>query len=270
MKHIYFSIIFNREILSNEGTPLEVDESRFKEWEIYSKEIVEAPLIVRIDGNNFHKLTSLCRMAKPFDEMFHLSMVGTARDLMTETGLNISLAYTASDEISLLFLKKTHLPFKGRIEKILSILSSYASLALQRRLRDSFSYEGLLSFDARIVKIHARREIMEYFSWRCFESFRNFLNSYAQNLIGRKETFGMKGEEIVKELRLRGFDIRKAPKWQKYGTLIYWRHVEKKGRDAMTGKEVTVKRRRISASSIDLTSPEGRKQLEDLLSHIER
>jgi len=247
---------------------LEVDESRFKKWEIYSNEIVEAPLIVRIDGNNFHKITDRCGMAKPFDERFHLSMVETAKDLMVKTGLNISLAYTASDEISLLFLKDTHLPFRGRIEKILSILSSYASSSLQNHLRISFSYEGLLSFDARIVKIHTRQEIMEYFSWRCLESFRNFLNSYAQSLIGRKETFGMKGEEIIKKLHIRGFNVHKAPQWEKYGTLIYWRRVEKRGYNPMTRKEVTVKRRKIFASSIDLTSPHGRKDLENLLLNI--
>jgi len=247
---------------------LEVDESRFKGWEVYSKETVEAPLIVRIDGNNFHRLAESCCMNKPFDERFHLSMVETAEDLMVKTGLNIYLAYTMSDEISLLFLKDAHLPFKGRIEKILSILASYASSALQNYLRDSFSYEGLLSFDARIVKIHTRSEIIDYFSWRCLESFRNFLNSYAQNLIGRKETIGMKGEEIIKELHLRGFNVYKAPRWQKYGTLIYWRQVEKRGYNPLTGKEVIAKRRKISATSIDLTDPQGRKHLENMLLNI--
>ena len=247
---------------------MKVDESKFRGWEVYSKEAVEAPVIVRMDGNNFHKVTSRCRMAKPFDERFHLSMVKTAKDLMTETGLNISLAHTASDEISLLFLRDTHLPFKGRIEKILSILPSYASSSLQNRLREYFSYKGLISFDARIIKIHTRREVLEYFSWRCLESFRNFLNSYAQILIGRKEVFGMKGEEIVKELRLRGFDVHKAPKWQRYGTFIYWKQVEKRGYNPITRKEVTVKRRRIHESSFDLARPQGKKQLENLLPDV--
>jgi len=250
------------------GLSLEIDESRFREWEIYSKESVKAPLIVRLDGKNFRKLAGRCGFTKPFDERFHLAMMGTAEDLMTETGLNIPLVHTASDEFSLLFSRDTHLPFRGRIEKILSILSSYASSSLQNRLRESFSHHGLISFDARIVKVHMRREILEYFSWRCLESFRNFLNSYAQSLIGRRETFRMKGEEIVKELRLRGFDIHKAPQWQKYGTLIYWGQAEKRGYNPMTGEEVTVKRRRICMISIDPSSPKGRRELETLLQNI--
>jgi len=247
---------------------LEVDESRYKGWEIYSKEIIEVPFIVRIDGNNFHKITRECGMIKPFDERFHLCMMETSRDLMSKTGLNVFLAYTFSDEISLLFLNDAHLPFRGRIEKILSILSSYASSSLQNRLRDSFLYEGLISFDARIIKVHTCSEILEYYGWRCLESFRNFLNSYAQRFIGHKETIGMKGEEIVKELRLRGFDIKRAPQWQKYGTLIYWGQSEKRGYNPMTGEEVTVRRRRICTASIDLSSSQGRRKLESLISNM--
>jgi len=247
---------------------LKVDDARFKRWEIYSGETVEAPIIVRIDGNNFHKLTAICRMAKPFDERFHLSMVGTAEDLMINIGFNISLAYTASDEISLLFLKNEHLPYNGRIEKILSVISSYASSSLQNHLRDAFSYSGVISFDARIVKVHTQSEILEYFSWRCLESFRNFLNSYAQQIIGCKKTFRMKGEEIVKELHLRGFHIQEAPQWQKHGTMIYWRRIVKKGYNPITEKEVSVKRRKIFFSSIDLSSKEGRKELENIIREI--
>jgi len=247
---------------------LEIDESRFKKWEIYSNVSVEAPIIVRVDGNNFHRLARLCSMSKPFDERFHFSMVGVVRDLMKKTGLNVSLAHTASDEISLLFSGDTHLPFNGRIEKIISVISSYASSSLQNRLREVFSYRGIVSFDARIVKVHTRRDILDYFSWRCLESFRNFLNSYAQKLMGQRKAFGMKGKEVVEELRLRGFEIRRAPRWQRYGTLVYWRLVEKRGFNPMTGEEVTVKRRRIFTSSFDLLSPSGRKHLENMLSDV--
>ena len=250
------------------GISLKVDESKFKRWEIYSRVTVEAPIIVRIDGNNFHTLTTTCRMAKPFDERFHLSMVGVGKDLMANIGFNISLAHTASDEISLLFLKDEHLPYNGRIEKILSIISSYASSSLQNHLREAFSYDGLISFDARIVKVYTQSEILEYFSWRCLESFRNFLNSYAQQIIGRKETFRMKGEEMVKELHRRGFSIQEAPQWQKYGTMIYWGQIVKRGYNPITGEEVSVKRRKIFLSSIDPSSIHGRKELENIIRKI--
>jgi len=73
---------------------LGVDEVKFRRWEIYSEETVRAPIIVRVDGNNFHKITRICGMSKPLDEKFHHGMVKTAKDLMSKTGLNIYIGKT--------------------------------------------------------------------------------------------------------------------------------------------------------------------------------
>ncbi|HDM88882.1 tRNA 5'-guanylyltransferase [Candidatus Bathyarchaeota archaeon] len=245
---------------------MRIDKSKFRGWEIYSRETVKAPVIVRMDGRGFHRVADECGMESPFDERFHKSMIETAKALMMETGFNISIAYTASDEISLLFLSDSHVPFNGRIEKILSILPSYASSFLQNCLKRHFSYEKPISFDARIVKVSDPLEILEYFRWRCLNAFRNFLNAYANKVIGREETFRMKGHEIIKELYKRGFDIQRAPKWQRYGTLIYWRCIESEGYNPITRRRVRVKRRRIYASSLDLTVSNGISLLKNLLS----
>ena len=121
-------------------------------------------------------------------------------------------------------------------------------------------------FDARIVKVNDRREILEYFRWRCLNAFRNFLNAYANKIIGREETFRLKGYEIVRELRMRGFDVGEAPEWQRYGTLIYWRYIEVEGYNPIAHRRVRVKRRRIHASSLDLTASDGINLLKELLS----
>jgi len=245
---------------------LRIDESKFRGWEIYSRETVKAPIIVRMDGRGFHGVADECRMERPFDDRFHKSMIETAKALMMEAGFNISVAHTASDEISLLFLSDSHVPFNGRIEKILSILPSYASSFLQNRLRRHFSYEKPVSFDARIVKVNDHWEILKYFRWRCLNAFRNFLNAYANKIIGREETFKMKGHEIVRELRMRGFDVGEAPKWQRYGTLIYGRYIEIEGYNPVTQRRVRVKRRRIHASPLNLIVSDGISLLKELLS----
>jgi len=244
---------------------LRIDESKFRRWEIYSGEVIRAPVIVRIDGKNFHRVTRECGMKKPFDKRFHCGMVKASEKIMAETGLNISLAYTMSDEASFLFLKDEHLPFRGRIEKILSVIPSYASAYIQNYLRENFSYNGLVSFDARIVKVRSLLEAVEYFSWRCSEAFRNFLNSYAQEIIGRKEAYGLKGREIVKKLFLRGFNIQEAEEWQRYGTIIYWGKIEKEGFNPITKEKVTARRRRIRLASFDITNIHGKRRLEDLI-----
>ena len=244
---------------------MRVNESKFRRWEIYSGKTIRAPVIVRIDGKNFHRVTRECGMKKPFDERFHRSMVKASEKIMAETGLNISLAYTMSDEASFLFLKDEHLPFRGRIEKILSVIPSYASAYIQNYLRENFSYNGLVSFDARIVKVRSLLEAVEYFSWRCSEAFRNFLNSYAQEIIGRKEAYGLKGREIVRKLLLRGFNIQEAEEWQRYGTIIYWEKIEKEGFNPITKEKVTARRRRIHLASFDITNIHGKRRLEDLI-----
>ena len=246
---------------------MRIDESKLRRWEVYSEETIRAPVIVRIDGKNFHRVTRECGMKRPFDERFHRGMVKASEKIMTETGLNISLAYAMSDEASFLFLKDEYLPFRGRIEKIISIIPSYASAYIQNFLRRNFSYKRLVSFDARIVKVQSLLEIVEYFSWRCSEAFRNFLNSYAQRIIGSKEAYGLKGKDIIEKLSLKGFDIRKAEEWQKYGTVIYWGKIKKDGFNPITSEKVTVRRRRIHIASFDITSVHGREKIEEIISN---
>ncbi|MFQ5710932.1 MAG: tRNA(His) guanylyltransferase Thg1 family protein [Candidatus Geothermarchaeales archaeon] len=238
-----------------------VDTSRYQAWEIYSKEAVSAPVIIRLDGNDFHALTSRCGLYEPFDERFHSAMVGTVKDLMTETGLQITLAYTASDEINVLFLRDAHLPHSGRVEKILSLLPSYATSSFQSRLLSFAEFERPISFDARVVKVNRGEEVVEYFRWRAHAVFRNFINAYAQRLIGEERCRGMKGNQIVNELSTLGFNIHEAPGWQRYGTMVYWKIVERAGYNPLTNERVTVKRRKLSVDEIDLTSVEGEKWL---------
>ena len=246
---------------------MRIDESKLRRWEVYSEETTRAPVIVRIDGKNFHRVTRECGMKIPFDERFHRGMVKASEKIMTATGLNISLAYAMSDEASFLFLKDEYLPFRGRIEKIISIIPSYASAYIQNFLRRNFSYKRLVSFDARIVKVQSLLEIVEYFSWRCLGAFRNFLNSYAQRIIGSKEAYGLKGRAIIEKLSLKGFDIQKAEEWQKYGTVIYWGKIEKDGFNPITGEKVTVRRRRIRIASFDITSVHGREKIKEIISN---
>ncbi len=60
-------------------------------------------IIARLDGRGFTRLThEVCNFEAPFDQGFHDLMVTTSRHLL-ESGFNILLAYSESDEISLLF-----------------------------------------------------------------------------------------------------------------------------------------------------------------------
>jgi len=244
---------------------MEVEESRYREWQIYSKETVSTPIIIRLDGNDFHKLQFLRGFRKPFDKRFHLAMVNVVKELMKKTEFKASIAYTASDEINLFFPKKFSLPHNGRVEKLLSLSSAYATSSFQNHVRVILPYKEPLSFDSRIIKFNSDKDVLDYIQWRAIISFRNFLNAYCQIFIGKKECLGMKGKQVVRQLYNRGINVNKTPAWERYGTLIYWKIVEKTGYNPITGEEVRVQRKKVTHKTFDITNLNGRLLLQEFI-----
>jgi tRNA(His) 5'-end guanylyltransferase len=250
-----------------ERLPL-LSNEKFRLREVYSKLIVEAPIFVRVDGDGFHKLASKCGFRMPFDDGFHDAMVEAALNVIKNSGFHISLAYIYSDEISYLILKDVHLPHSGRIEKIVSLLSAFTTSSFQRIISKARSYDETVAFDARIVKVYELDDIIEYLKWRASDCFRNFINAYAQSIIGKKQCIGLKASQIINLLSERGVNINEVPRWQKYGTTIFKQTVLKKTVDKKTGESITVKRRRLTIKSLNLNSDEMleiRRELENLL-----
>ena len=180
-----------------------------KELEIYSNLKISKsnPIIIRLDGRNFHSLSNDLNFIKPYDPRFAKAMSGVCTDIFKE--FSPRFIYSFSDEISILL---NELPFNGRVEKIDSVFASMASSSLTTRLlreynidndklfdvdesnldferfknimgikeesRDDFlTYSKPISFDSRIIPI-SPQEIPEYFKWRQDESWRNCINSY--------------------------------------------------------------------------------------------
>ena len=245
-----------------------LNNEKFRLREVYSKLIVEAPIFVRVDGDGFHKLSSKCGFKKPFDDGFHNVMVKTALNVIKNSGFHISLAYTYSDEVSYLILKDAHLPHSGRIEKIVSLLSAFTTSSFQRIISKAKSYNETVAFDARIVKVYELDDIIEYLKWRASDCFRNFINSYAQSIIGKKQCIGLKANQVINLLSEKGVNINEIPRWQKYGTTIFKQTILRKAVNRKTGKSVAVKRRKLTIKSLNLNSDEIleiRKELENLL-----
>ena len=246
-----------------------MDESVYLQWQKFQNLTVQPPFIVRLDGNDFHKLPPKHKFKKPFDEKFHFLMVNTAKNLLTKTEFKISLAYTTSDEINLLF-SDNFIPYNGRIEKILSLLASYATSAFQFYLLKVSSKKEFLSFDAKIIKVNSFNDILEYFSWRTFASIRNFLNAYGKTILGEKNILRLKGKELVEKLIEKGFNVDSMPKWQKYGTTIYWKTVKKEGFNPVTGKKVYTYRRKLAKKIVDFTDEKGKGWFKSYFKYLER
>ncbi len=209
-----------------------------KEYEQFSqlKTIPNIPLILRIDGRYFSKYTKKLHMKKPFDTRLRDIFIEVSKDLINE--FNPKYIYTFSDEINILL---EQVPFKGRVEKIDSVFSSYVTGSFMKHLflnKNKFDIDiselNSVSFDCRIITTN---NLKEYFKWRQDESWRNCLNSYAQSILNKENSsrqtakilYKLNKSEIHDLLYENGINISQVPTWQKRGVAVYKIKEEKEG-----------------------------------------
>lgn len=198
---------------------------RMKEYEFCSKSFLtrRMPVIIRIDGKAFHSFTK--GMEKPFDEVLSSSMIETCK-FLCENVMNCKLAYTQSDEISLLLVDyekiETQSWFNNSVQKMASISASMATLAFNnlyfeaiqsytlpasiefmgeekqekfRKTRDVyFSKLGKAMFDSRVFSI-PKEDVCNYFLWRQQDATKNSISAVAQSMFSHKELQGKSGSE---------------------------------------------------------------------------
>ncbi len=215
--------------------------------EIFGNLTIVPPVFVRLDGRAFHRLARGRGLERPFDEGFSRAMAGVSARLLSESGLSPLFAYTFSDEISLFF---PDLPFRGRVEKIDSVLASFAASCLTIAL----SADHPLSFDARVI-VASPEYALEYLAGRQQEAWRNHLNAYCQEALlseGMKPSevarrlSGMRSEELHEFMFSRGVNLAKTPAWQRRGVLVRRTLKVKPGYDPGSGEPVGAVRRVIT------------------------
>lgn len=139
------------------------------------------PVIIRLDGKNFHGFTR--KMKRPFDEDFIDNMKFLTKYLCEEIQTTV-FAYSQSDEISLLlhpYKKLDSQPwFLNEIQKVSSIAAGLASSYF------SLKYQKTAIFDARCF-IVPEAEVVNYFIWRQQDMTRNSIHMFAQSKFSHKE-----------------------------------------------------------------------------------
>ena len=169
------------------------------------------PIIIRIDGKAFHTFTR--GFARPFDDVLVKSMQDTAKYLC-ENIMGCKLAYTQSDEISLLLVDyeklETQAWFDNNLQKMVSVAASMATMVFNKFFRnniDEWGYGNLpdfedggtnqkvdptllkqcqtyfsrcdkAMFDARVF-ILPKEEVNNYFIWRQQDATRNSIQMVA-------------------------------------------------------------------------------------------
>ena len=194
-----------------------------KDYEVYSSLRVpkNSKIIVRLDGRAFHKLTFDLKLTKPYDENFYKVFANVCEDLFRE--FSAMFVYAFSDEISLLL---GNVPFDGRLEKIDSVIASFASSSFVINYDTDFKKPP--SFDSRVIPI-GDGDVLNYFRWRQDESWRNCVNShgisYLKNNYSNNEANdkikGMKLNEIHELLFQNGINLNDIETYKKRGIGIY-------------------------------------------------
>lgn len=211
---------------------------RMKEYEgvSESKLLNRSPILARVDGRAFHTFTA--NLQRPFDLNFNKMMTATAIALVEESGA--LLAYTQSDEISLLFYPKSEgeqVFFNGRRDKLVSVLASIATKAFYHQqcmynvnvARDAY-------FDCRVFNVPTKMEAYNYFLWREQDATKNSISMAAQSCYSHNELHEKNSSDKQEMLFQKGINWNDYPSFFKRGT--YVRRVKKLKKFATTEIEL--------------------------------
>lgn len=208
------------------------------------------PVICRLDGRSFHTFTR--GFKRPFDDVLIKTMQETAKYLC-ENIQGCSLAYTQSDEISLLLIDyqrfETSAWFDYEIQKMCSISASMVTMAFNRIFVESYNkwgsgrnsdynlnedidefirlekvYSKALKsgamFDSRVFNI-PREEVCNYFYWRQLDASRNSIQMVGQANFSHKELQYKSCNDIQDMLTTQnGINWNDFPTYQKRGSCV--------------------------------------------------
>ena len=198
-----------------------------KFWEQNNSQylIPDLPVYVRVDGRAFHSYTR--NMRKPFDTCLVSCMRETAKALLREW--DADLAYVQSDEISLFFVnEKEYFPFfKGKKDKIVSLLASSTTAHFARNVNLYDSSTNFPQFDARVWQAPTEY-LYKYFIWRQDDAIRNSISMLAHAYFSHKSLHGVSTKEALRRLAEKGINWHHFPYHLKMGSFFAKRDVVRK------------------------------------------
>lgn len=186
---------------------------------------IDVPLCVRIDGKGFSKFTK--GFAKPFDQALTRSMVDTTKQLVKET--NADIGYTQSDEITLIWFKRSekqneHI-FGGKVSKINSILASMAAANfnyfIAQYAPSIYAGKGLAYFDCRAWSVPNDIEASNVLLWRIQDARKNSISSLYRWTLGHSSMHGLSGKQMIEKLKSdANVDWENLPATYRYGSIV--------------------------------------------------
>jgi tRNA(His) 5'-end guanylyltransferase len=160
------------------------------------------PVIIRIDGNNFHNWTK--GLKRPFDENLNGLMVDLTKFLTEET--NAVIGYTQSDEITLVLYsddKKSSIYNDGKKQKILSKLTGKCVSYFNERRKDYLpEHNKVANFDCRIYQTPTLHDACLQLLWRENDATKNSISMVAQSLFPHKELQGLHSGQLQDKMMI--------------------------------------------------------------------
>lgn len=215
---------------------------RIKEYEKESETYLNKSkyTIIRIDGHGFSKWTK--GFDKPFDDLLVQTLSEVAKSLMDE--FKAVVAYSQSDEITLILEPDDNMIYSGRVQKITSLMASFASMKFNNLLQEEWhemnrwficgfdrkqphdirqellaSKIGKAFFDARVFQVDSASEAFNALLWRTRDCERNSKNVFAQSKFSHKECMNKTSDELVEMCRNNGYIWEELPDQYKFGIL---------------------------------------------------
>jgi tRNA(His) 5'-end guanylyltransferase len=188
-------------------------------------------VILRLDGNSFHKLTSQ-HFKAPFDDRFKDAMYAAAIAVLDYC--RGKLAYVQSDEISVLLVNDPGSVFlRNRIQKMCSIMASACAVRFSKEASRSTGDDIEARFDCRCFPI-PRDDVINYFEWRQRDAMKNAVNSIyywkLRETMGRKAATsnadGVAMELKTLALREHGILIEQYPAHYIRGAVVFKEKIE--------------------------------------------
>lgn len=160
------------------------------------------PVIIRLDGNNFHDWTK--GLKRPFDEGLVNLMVETTKFLVHET--NAVVGYTQSDEITLILYsdnRKSSLYHDGKKQKILSKLAAKCVNFFNEKRKEILpSHNKVAVFDCRIYQTPSLHDACVQLLWRENDATKNSISMLAQSLFSHSDLHKLNGSEMQDKMML--------------------------------------------------------------------
>jgi len=164
--------------------------------------IPQLPLIIRLDGSNFHNWTK--GLKRPFDKDLTQLMIETTKYLVKET--NAVVGYTQSDEITLILYSETKesaIYNDGKKQKILSKLTSKcANFFNKERVKYLPEHNKLADFDCRVYQTPTLHDATLQLLWRENDASKNSISMLAQSLFSHSSLQSLNGSQMQDKMML--------------------------------------------------------------------